>query len=155
MADQVRYMMYRDTKEACKKKDFGIRRVKTWRLRDKVNNSWSGGHGLESRLGFFSAGWPYIGSKDVNYHIFLTSYELLFVLFFYLEKSRVGLVFLDDGQDGADAQDDAEDQVEADEELVQLAIAGAAQNKKANLKKNPGNVVPFKKNDNLTYVIPV
>ncbi len=41
-----------------------------------------------------------------------------------LEQPRVGLVLLDDGEHGGHAQDDAQNHVEADEELVQATIAG-------------------------------
>ena len=41
-----------------------------------------------------------------------------------LQQPRVGEVLLDDGQNGGHREDDAEDQVERDEELVQAAVAG-------------------------------
>ena len=39
-----------------------------------------------------------------------------------LSKTRVRLTFLDPGQNGDDADDHTQDQVEGDEELVQLAL---------------------------------
>lgn len=40
-----------------------------------------------------------------------------------LQEARVGLVLLDDGQDGGDREDDAQEHVEGDEELVKPAVA--------------------------------
>ena len=41
-----------------------------------------------------------------------------------LQQPRVGEVLLDDGENGGDGEDDAEDHVEGDEELVEAAVAG-------------------------------